>query len=137
MRIDFLTKFPILGKMIKNRFRVNTTTPYLGCPYSCNFCSVSSLPINQRKFTSRDPKDFVNELIELQKDPMSLQNRYFFFLTDNLLLGGKRLEEILDIIISSDLKLNYFAQISIEVADKDDLLKKLRLSGATHFFVFF
>jgi radical SAM superfamily enzyme YgiQ (UPF0313 family) len=137
MRIDFLMKFPVLGKMIKDRFRINTTTPYLGCPYSCNFCSVSSLPINQRKFTSRDPKDFVNELIELQKDPVSLQNRYFFFLTENLLLGGKRLEEILDMIINSDLKLNYFAQISIEVADKDDLLKKLRLSGATHFFIGF
>ncbi len=135
MKIDFFTKIPVFGRKMRDNFKINTTTPYLGCPYSCNFCSISSLTPDQRKFTSRDSTDFINELSEFQKGPVSLQNRYFFFLPDNLMLGKSKLENILDDITDSDLKLNYFTQISIDVADREDLLEKLRLAGATNFFI--
>jgi len=137
MKMDFLTKVPFFGRRIMDRFKINVATPYLGCPFSCKFCSVSSLPPDQRKFTSREPEDFVDELKVLQGGSSGLENRYFFFLPDNLLLGGKKLDRVLDAIIGSDLKINYFAQVSIDVADREELLKKLRLSGATHFFIGF
>ena len=47
------------------------------------------------------------------------------------------MEAILDGIIERELKVDFAAQISIEVVLDDKLLKKLRLAGATHFFIGF
>jgi hypothetical protein len=135
MQMELLKRVPLVGGILGRKFRINAITPYLGCPYSCSFCSISTLPKEQRKFQSRSAEDFVAELQEYQKDGVDFSNRFFFFLPDNLLLGGKRLHRILDGIIESDLKVNYAAQISVEIANNESLLAKLRESGATHFFM--
>lgn len=137
MKLNFLRRFPFVGNMMAEKIRINPTAPYLGCPHSCSFCSISSLPKDIRKFTMRSADDFVNEIEEIQKGGVSLQNRLFFFLPDNIMLGGKRLIEMLDRIINRKPKINYTAQVSIEVANNDELLRKLRLSGCSHFFIGF
>jgi len=113
----------------------NVSTPFLGCPYSCSFCSISSFPRDKRKFTSRSPEDFITELKDKQKAGVSFKNRFYFISPDNLLVGGGKLDDLLDNMIESSLPVNYAAQISIDVADDEKMLKKLRLSGASHFFL--
>ncbi len=137
VKLDFLKKIPIVGNALREKTRTNTITPYLGCPYSCSFCSISTLPKKERKFRSRSSEDFINELRTFQKSEadVNFTNRFFFFSPDNLLLGGRMLDELLDKIINSDLKINYAAQVSIEVANDERLLGKLRASGATHFLI--
>ncbi len=135
LKIPVLNKLPVINKTGIRNFKINPVTPYVGCPFSCKFCSISTLPKKQRKFIIRDADDFIAELLYIQKNKIDLTNRYFFFLPDNLLFGGEKLKYLLDKIIASRLKINYAAQISIEVADDSYLLKKLRLSGATHFFI--
>ncbi len=137
MKLSFLKKLPIAGNILSNMCRLNVTTPYIGCPYSCNFCSISTLPKENRKFMSRSPEDFINELKNIQRNNHALKKRFFFFLPDNLMLGGNNLVKILDQIIENDLKLNYAVQVSIDVAKNKELLNKLRLSGASHFFIGF
>lgn len=134
-QLENLAKIPLIGKMMVRKLRVNTAAPYVGCPYSCRFCSISTLPKNKRSFSVREPADFVDELKAFQKDGVSSHNRFFLLLPDNLLLGGQRLEEILDRMIDERLKINFAAQISIDVANHDHLLRKLRQAGATHFFI--
>ena len=135
IRPRFINKLPIAGPILSRMIETNVTTPFLGCPFSCTFCSISSLPNEKRKFTSRSPEDFTTELLEKQKNGATFKNRFYLISPDNLLLGGKKLHDILDKMIESPLAINYAAQISIDVADDEKLLKKLRLSGASHFFI--
>ncbi len=135
--LDPDTKMYRIKKFLDSRTRVNVTTPYLGCPYSCKFCSIASLPAYQRKFQERTAEDFINEIRDIQKDGIDFKSRYFFFYPDNILLGRKTLEEILDRIIDSDLTINFTTQVSIEVAKNEKLLDKLRRAGASCFFIGF
>jgi hypothetical protein len=135
MRPPFINKLPIAGPILSRMIETNVATPFLGCPFSCSFCSISSFPRDKRRFTSRSPEDFTTELLEKQKNGASFKNRFFFISPDNLLVGGKKLDDVLDKMIESPLYINYVAQISIDVADDEKLLKKLRLSGASHFFI--
>ena len=136
MMIDLLSRIPIVGGFLAKKMRLIPVAPFVGCPHSCNFCSIATLPRDKRKLVIRSTKDFLGELEEHQKKG-GMESRFFFFLPDNLLLGGKRLHEILDGIIERKLKVNFATQISIDIASNEELLKKLRLAGATHFFIGF
>ena len=126
-------KVPLVGRFLANKIRVNPVAPLLGCPYNCNFCSISTLPINQRRLCARTPEDFLAELASYQERPDRVDYPVFLFTTDNLLLGGEVLDEMLDGMIERKLKAPFMAQISIEVASNEKLLERLRLAGALLF----
>ena len=106
MRPGFINKLPIAGPILSRMIETNVTTPFLGCPFSCSFCSISSFPKENRKFTARSPEDFVNELLAKQKNGANFKNRFYFISPDNLLVGGKKLDGILDYMIDSPLNIN-------------------------------
>lgn len=133
LKLDTFDRIPLLGKWLKNKIKIYSIAPLMGCPYSCNFCSIYSVPKQQRKLAIRSPEDFVNEIKNHQKDGGDLKYTSFQFSTDNMLVGGKKIESILDKIIENRLPVKYSAMISIDVARNKNLLRKLRLSGATHF----
>lgn len=135
LKINLLNRLPVIKHTPLKDFRINPIAPYTGCPFSCKFCSISTLPKTQRTLRFRDPDDFIEELRMAQKGKIDLKNRYFFFTPDNMLLGEKNLLTLLDKIIESDLRINYAVQISIDVANDESLLKKIRESGGTHFFI--
>lgn len=126
-------KVPFLGRYLANNIRVNPVAPLLGCPYNCSFCSISTMPINQRRLCTRTPDDFLAELTSYDRKADSVDYPVFLFTTDNLLLGGEALDEMLDGIIERKLRVPFMAQISIEVASNEKLLERLRLAGAILF----
>jgi radical SAM superfamily enzyme YgiQ (UPF0313 family) len=93
------------------------------------------MPQKYKSVQFRNPDDFVSELRYYQKGSVDFKNRYYFFTPDNLFSNKKELISFLKQIMESDLHINYAVQISIEVADDEGLLKLIRASGGTHFFI--
>lgn len=130
-------KVPVLGRLLQNRVRVHPVAPLLGCPYNCSFCSISTLPLEQRRLCTRTAEDFLDELASYQGREDQVTFPIFLFSTDNLLLGDETLNEMLDGIIERKLRVPFMAQISIEVASNERLLERLRSAGALLFEVGF
>jgi len=126
-------KVPFLGQFLEHKVRLSPVAPLLGCPYSCSFCSISTLPLGQRRLTMRTPADFLEELESLEKTNADVTFPIFLFCTDNLLLGGTVLDEMLDRMIERKFKAPFMAQISIEVASNEKMLKRMRQAGALLF----
>ena len=135
LNLNSLKRIPAIGNFLAKNMKAIPVAPFLGCPFSCKFCSISSLPKNKRKFTIRSTDDIIDELSYHQNNKKKFESQMFIFLPDNLLLGEKYLNDIADKIISKNFNVNFITQISIEIASKEKLLKKLRLAGATHFFI--
>ena len=135
LKINLLNKLPIIKYTPLKDFRINPVAPFTGCLFSCKFCSISTLPKKYKSVQFRDPDDFVEELRSYQKETIDFKNRYYFFTPDNLFSNKKDLISFLKKIIESDLHINYAVQISIEVADDEELLELIRASGGTHFFI--
>ncbi|MBN1363850.1 MAG: B12-binding domain-containing radical SAM protein [Syntrophaceae bacterium] len=137
LKINLLNRLPIIKYTSLKDFRINPVAPFTGCVFSCKFCSISTLPKKHKAIQFRDPHDFVEELLSYQKEIVNFKNRYYFFTPDNLFSNKKELISFLKKIIESKLHINYAVQISVEVADDEELLKLIRASGGTHFFIGF
>ncbi len=135
LKINLLNRLPIIKYTPLKDFRINPVAPFTGCPFSCKFCSISTLPQKFKSVQFRNPDDFVEELRSYQKGKVDFRNRFYFFTPDNLFSNRKEVITFLNKIIKSDLRINYAVQISIEVADDEELLKLIRASGGTHFFI--
>ncbi len=133
MWMDVGKRVPWVGRLLDNKIRTNPVAPLLGCPYSCSFCSISTLPANQRRLSIRTPEDFLDELESHEKGQDDVTFPVFLFCTDNLLLGRESLDAMLDGMIARKLRAPFVAQISIEVASNDELLDRMRRAGALLF----
>ncbi len=95
-----------------------------GCPMDCEFCSVPSF--NGNKYRLRDPKSVVDEIASV---PHSL----LYFVDDNLIGYNKNAEDhaaaIFEGMIRRNLKKEWFAQTSLNIIEKPELLKLARKSG--------
>ncbi len=89
-----------------------------GCKFKCEFCSVTKF--YQRSHVQRPVSDVVKEVSELTQ-------RYLFFTDDNIGVNRERFRELLAGI--APLKVAWAAQVSIDVANDEDLLRLMRRSG--------
>jgi radical SAM superfamily enzyme YgiQ (UPF0313 family) len=100
------------------KFSVAPIETTRGCPYNCDFCTVS------RFFgTKQRHKKMANIIMEVEQ----CSQNYLFFLDDNI-TGDKRFakELLLNLI---PLKKKWVGQASINIAKDEELLKLARKSG--------
>ena len=99
------------------------TTPMMtswGCPFNCNFCSVTALFGRKYRYRSAD-----SVLAELR----AKRPRKVFFYDDNLAANRRRLKELLRRMIAEDLVTPWSAQVRVDVAKDEELLELMRASG--------
>jgi radical SAM superfamily enzyme YgiQ (UPF0313 family) len=99
------------------------TTPIMtswGCPFGCNFCSVTAM--FGRKYRYRSPENIMAEIEA--KQPTSI-----IFYDDNFAADKRRLKTLLRMMIASGRTIPWSAQVRTDVAADSELLGLMRDSG--------
>ena len=91
-----------------------------GCPFACNFCSVTAM--FGRKYRFRSAENVIAELKE--KRP-----RRIFFYDDNFAANKRRLKRLLQMMIDEGLAVPWSAQVRADVVRDRELLDLMRRSG--------
>jgi anaerobic magnesium-protoporphyrin IX monomethyl ester cyclase len=91
-----------------------------GCPFACNFCSVTAM--FGRKYRYRSPESVIAELQD--KRPS-----HVFFYDDNFAADKRRLKTLLRMMIEHDLVVPWQAQMRADVVRDAELLDLMRRSG--------
>jgi radical SAM superfamily enzyme YgiQ (UPF0313 family) len=105
-----------------------------GCPYGCEFCTVTGFFGDSIRFRSNE--SVVNELLKLK----SLEKRQkgkiaVFFIDDNFAINPKRTKSLLQEIIASHAQVPWVGQISINLLRDEELVSLLAQSGCKWIFM--
>jgi radical SAM superfamily enzyme YgiQ (UPF0313 family) len=121
-----LTKFPI-AKLNHNHTPFHVTPVFCtrGCPYNCEFCSVTGL--YGKNLRHRRVRDIVQEIA-------TRDSRKIFFLDDNIMGDVKFARELFTGLLDLDIRW-WVGQASTSVAKDKALLKLARESGCVGLFV--
>jgi len=116
-----------ITKYIRLPFRRSPVIPIQtarGCPFNCEFCTVSKFWGNKIRF--RPIKDVTNEITMSNADTV-------FFTDDNFVANPKRTLELCDAL--SRLKIKYMCQIDSLAFKYPKIIKALKKSGCFMVFV--
>ncbi len=91
-----------------------------GCPFDCNFCSVTAM--FGRKYRFRSEESVMAELTA--KRPQRI-----FFYDDNLAANKKRLKRLLTMMIEAGITVPWQAQMRTDVVKDQELLDLMKRSG--------
>jgi radical SAM superfamily enzyme YgiQ (UPF0313 family) len=114
-----MPRFDLLDPDRYNRFTVQTTR---GCPWKCEFCASSIL------LTPRYKKKPVEKVIaEIQEIKRLWPRPFIEFADDNSFVDRRHSKALLRAV--ADLRIRWFTETDISIADDDELLDLMRDSG--------
>jgi len=102
-----------------------------GCPFDCKFCSVIQMFGRRYRYRS------VEKTIEDIKRASKLSKGTIFFVDDNFAAHKERTKEILRGIIQEGIKVQWSAQVRIDVARDEELLRLMAESGCHTLYIGF
>lgn len=91
-----------------------------GCPFACNFCSVTAM--FGRKYRFRSPESVIAEIKQSKAQKI-------FFYDDNMAADKKRLKILLQMMIDQGLVMPWSAQVRTDVVRDRELLSLMQRSG--------
>lgn len=105
-----------------------------GCPYGCEFCTVTGFFGDSIRFRSNE--SVVNELLMLK----SLEKRHrgkmvVFFIDDNFAINPARTKSLLREIIARKAQVPWIAQISMNLLRDEELVSLIAQSGGKWIFM--
>lgn len=115
-------------------FRVIPIESGRGCPYGCEFCTVTGFFGDSIRF--RTNESVVDELLRLKNRARREQGQIaVFFIDDNFAINIKRTKSLLRDIIAAGAELNWAAQISANLLRDEELVDLIAASGGKWIFI--
>jgi radical SAM superfamily enzyme YgiQ (UPF0313 family) len=105
-----------------------------GCPYGCDFCTVTGFFGDSIRFRSND--NVVDELLRLKERAAREKGKIgVFFIDDNFAINIRRTKSLLREMIDRGATLPWVAQISINLLRDEELLDLIAASGGRWIFI--
>jgi len=105
-----------------------------GCPYGCEFCTVTGFFGDSIRFRSNE--SVVGELLRLKERARRERGQIaVFFIDDNLAINVRRVKSLLRDIIAAGAQLPWVAQISANLLRDEELVDLIAESGGKWVFI--
>jgi radical SAM superfamily enzyme YgiQ (UPF0313 family) len=105
-----------------------------GCPYGCEFCTVTGFFGDSIRFRSN--KSIVDEMLRLKARSRSTRGKIaVFFVDDNFAINVKRTKSLLRDIITAGAQLSWVGQISANLLRDEELVDLIAESGGKWIFI--
>ncbi len=133
MVIDMNT-YPDPDYSIYPKLPFNSVAPVMtsrGCPFDCEFCSVTTMFGRKYRLYS------IDRCISQIKAVLNTGAKYIFFYDDNFNANPKRTFALLKRIIKEKLKFKWGAQVRVDIARNPELLDLAKEAGAEMFYIGF
>ena len=137
-QFNLVPKFlrPMLGRMGSGwgTFHVVPIETGRGCPYGCEFCTVTGFFGDSIRF--RTNESVVEEVLSLKARARREGGQVaIFFIDDNLAINIKRLKSLLRDIIAANAQVPWVAQISANLLRDEELVDLIAESGGKWVFI--
>jgi radical SAM superfamily enzyme YgiQ (UPF0313 family) len=102
-----------------------------GCPYDCNFCSVTEM--FGRSYRSQSAERVMEEVSRADKAGV----HRIFFVDDHFAANLDRTDKLLDLMLAAGIKTKWSAQVRTEVTKHPEFVAKMRRAGCLLVYVGF
>jgi radical SAM superfamily enzyme YgiQ (UPF0313 family) len=120
-----LDKFPdpdFSSVVNREKLKIIPISTSRGCPYNCDFCSVTSF--FGQKYRMRSIERVIKEIKNLSPKPKRL-----FIVDDNFIVDRSRTIEFLKRMIKEKINIPWSTQVRVEVAEDEEILYLMRRAG--------
>lgn len=105
-----------------------------GCPYGCEFCTVTGFFGDSIRFRSN--QSIVDEMLKIKARASSTNGKAaVFFVDDNFAINRKRTKALLRDIIAAGAQLSWVGQISANLLQDEELIDLIAASGGKWIFI--
>lgn len=138
---DLMRFVPAFAKRLLRRLKIPIERIYIfpvesgrGCPYGCEFCSVTGFFGSRTRFRTVD--NVVEELLLIQAvSKRDGAQPVVFFVDDNFAIDRRRAKELLREMIRRGVDLPWCAQVSVNLLEDEELLDLVAEAGGRFVFI--